>query len=78
MNRIEGGRQSNKLTRAAYAFLFVKVKHRAVRTIVFDLLIALTPVVRGAAALWRRVVELVGMAALVVDAVGARHLHHDR
>lgn len=69
---------TNQLTCAADAFLFVEVEHCAVRTIVADLLTAVTSVIRAAMALRRRVVKVIGMVALVIDILRIHHVYDDR
>lgn len=62
----------------AYAFLFVEVEEQPVRTIMFDLLIVVTSIVRRALALRRRVEKIVGVAALIIDIRRIGHLYDDR
>lgn len=69
---------SLKLTRIAYAFLLIKVKHHASRAVVFDLLIALALVVGCAVTLRRRIEEIVALIALVIDTLGLGHIYDDR
>lgn len=66
------------LTRAANAFLLVKVKHRLERTVVADALAVVASVIGSAMALRRRVVKIVEFVALIIDILGLRQIYDHR